>query len=43
MFHVKHFLPVGLDAYSSIQPTPTFVKLTLARSYVSIRSRILLV
>ena len=39
----KIFPPVRLDAHSSIQPTPTFAKLALARSCVCIRSRVLLI
>ncbi len=39
----QKFPPVRLDAHSSIQPTPTFAKLALARFCVCIRSRILLI
>ena len=39
----KKIPPVRLDAHSSIQPTPTFAKLALARFCVCIRSRILLI
>ena len=38
---MKKFPPVRLDVHSSIQPTPAFAKLALARSCVCIRSRVL--
>ena len=40
---MKKFPPVRLDVHSSIQPTPAFAKLALARSCVCIRSRVLLI